>query len=99
MKRYIRSSEGYPRLHGELPVQILYHSQSDTSSDVQIKLSYKTAFLYIDDENVCSFYPKPGDSPDYWSMYIKEICQDNDCNISDERANELAIYMIDNIHS
>lgn len=97
MKRYVVSSSEYPTLRGEFPVKIRYHSESNNDSGVQIKLSYKTAFLYIDGENVCSFYPSRGDTTEFWVHELKESCQDYGHPISDAKAEELATYMLENI--
>lgn len=105
MKRYIKSSiyndiiddiKNKAALKAEFPGEILYHSASD-EDDVQIKLSYKTALLFIDGKNVCSLYPKPTQSPDIWVRELKEWCEDYGHPISNERALELATYMITNI--
>lgn len=95
MKRYIKQSA--PELRAEFPGKIKYHAESNTDSGVQIKLSYKTALLYIDGVNVCSMYPTPTDSVDMWVREIKEWCSDYDHPISDDRARELAEYMVTNI--
>ena len=97
MKRYIKFAETYPELRGEFPIKISYHSTSNNNSDIQIKLSYKTALLFINGQNVCSFYPTPKDSPNFWVREIKEACQDYGYNVSDDKAYDLATYMVENI--
>lgn len=97
MKRYIKSTENYPEYRMDFPVSVIYHSESDTDDAVQIKLSYKTALLFIDGNNVGSLYPDPTDSLDIWVKELKECCEDYGHPISDEKALELATYMIDNI--
>lgn len=97
MKRYVMSSDEYPSLRGEFSGKIRYHSESTNDSGVQIKLSYKTAFLYINGENVCSFYPSKGDTLEFWVRELKESCQDYGHPISDAKAEELAAYMLENI--
>lgn len=94
MKRYIKQDA---ELRAEFPGKIIYHSESDADSGVQIKLSYKTALLYIDGVNVCSMYPSPKDPVNFWTREIKDWCSEYNHPISDARATELATYMIENI--
>lgn len=97
MKKYIKSTEDYPSLKAEFPVKIRPHSESNSDQNVQVKLSYKTALLYIDGNNVCSMYPTPKDPIDFWARELKEQCLDYGQPISNDRATELAKYMVENI--
>ena len=93
MKRLVT----YKELNAEFPVRIRYHAEISPDPDIQIKMSYKTAFLFIDGQNVCTFYPNKTDKPEFWVKEIKEYCEDYGYNINDEKALELAKYMIDNV--
>lgn len=97
MYRYITNST-YPELHQEFPVRIKYHSSSTTSDGrVQIKLSYKTALLFVDGINVSSFYPEKSYSVDLIASIIADLCEDAGYEISRNDANALAQYCKENI--
>lgn len=93
MKRLV----AYKELRYEFPNRVRYHAETSSDADIQIRMSYKTAFLFIDGQNVCTFYPSKTDKPEFWIREIKEYCEDYGYNISDEKALELAKYMIDNV--
>ena len=97
MKRYIRLNDAYPSLVGKFPYKIKYHSESGSDDEVEIKLSYKTALLFINGQNVCSFYPTSTSNPEFWVKEIQESCEDYGHPISKEKALALTTYMIDNI--
>lgn len=95
MKRYIKST--IPALEGYFPVEIKYHDTSDQNQDVVVKMSYKTALLFVDGVNVCSYYPKKTDNPEFWVKELMEECATCGHPIDETRAYELAEYMISNV--
>jgi hypothetical protein len=97
MYRYITNGT-YPELHMNFPVQIKYHGNSTTSDGrVQIKLSYKTALLFVDGINVSSFYPEKSYSVDFIASIIADLCEDAGYEISSNDANALAQYCKEHI--
>lgn len=96
MIRIIKESD-YPEFKCTFPVKIYNHSESDIMDRVQVKMSYKTALLYIDGENVLIFYPEKGDKPIWYAESIKDACEKYNVDISDEQALELAKYSIENV--
>ena len=93
MKRLVT----YTELRGEFPTSIRYHSETPSNDTICMKMSYKTALLFADGQNICSFYPRKTDKPEFWVNAIKDACESNGYTITDERALELAKYMVENV--
>lgn len=94
MKRLVT----YKELHYDFPgIKVMPHSTYDFDDNVEVRMSYKTALLYVNGQNIGSFYPKPTDNPEFWVSTIKEFCEDNGSPISEDKALDLAEYAINNV--
>lgn len=91
MKRLVYSSE----FRAEFPgIRTMYHDKSAFDDRVEIRMSYKTALLFIDGQHVTSFYPSKSHTPAYWVDDIMGYCADYGVPISEGKAYELADFMI-----
>lgn len=72
---------------------LLFNEQKTINERIAIKISYLTAFLYIDGTQITSFYPKVL-TPDCIIEDISETCREHGIELSSAESKAIADYMI-----
>lgn len=75
-------------------IKIYYNDGIIINDRVQVKISYLTALLFIDGENVCTFYPKNCDEGLIESI-VKSYYKDYGINLSKDELRAIAQFTID----
>lgn len=71
----------------------LYYNEEIVNDRIQIKISYKTALLFIDGINICSFYPTKSNAK-WVAEDIMEYCMENGVVVSKEEAEAITRYCV-----
>lgn len=74
-------------------IKIYYNDGTIINDRVQVKISYLTALLYIDGENVCTFYPKSCDKEMIESI-VNSYCKDYEIDLSQNELEAIAEFTI-----
>lgn len=74
-------------------IKIYYNGGIIVNDRVQVRISYLTALLFIDGENVCTFYPKNCDEELIGSI-VKSYCRDHGIDLSKDELRAIAQYTI-----
>ena len=74
-------------------IEIYCNDEMTVNERVRVKISYLTAFLFIDGENICSFYPQNLDEEMVESI-VGSYCMDHGIDLTREELRAIAQYTI-----
>ena len=74
-------------------IKLYYNDEMAVHERVRVKISYLTAFLFIDGENICSFYPQDLDEEMVESI-VGSYCMDHGIDLTKDELRAIAQYTI-----
>ena len=74
-------------------IKIYYNDGIMVNDRMQVRISYLTALLFIDGENVCTFYPQ-NCHEELVESIIKSYCRDYGIDLSKDELRAIAQYTI-----
>lgn len=74
-------------------IELYYNDEMTVNERVRVKISYLTAFLFIDGKNVCSFYPQNLDEEMAESI-VGSYCMDYGIDLTKDELRAIAQYTI-----
>lgn len=77
-------------------IKLIYNDGKKINDKISIKLSNKTALVFVDGKNICSIYPQNLDVETVTDI-LEEYCKDYDVEINKEEIEVIAAWIKDRL--
>lgn len=73
-------------------IRLIYNDGKKVNDGISVKISNKTALIFVDGNNICSLYPQSLDVSETAEI-IKEYCNDYNVEITTEESEIIAKWI------